>query len=341
MPSGAITQFIAGMPKAELHLHIEGTLEPELMIDIGRRNRTELPWPNARSARDAYAFNDLQSFLDIYYRATSVLCHEEDFYDLATAYLRKAASQKVRHAEIFFDPQIHMARGVSFETVIGGIGRALREARNSLHVSTKLIMCILRHLSEEEGIKVFREALVWRDCISGIGLDSAERDNPPRKFMNLFRLARQEGFFTVAHAGEEGGPAYIREAIDLLQVNRIDHGVRCMEDRQLAEELADRQIPLTVCPLSNVRLKVFTEMRQHNLKQMLQSGLCVTINSDDPAYFGGYVNENYTQAATSLGLGKTELARLAANSFNASMLCPGEKERHMQELRQYLSTADY
>jgi adenosine deaminase len=330
-----LATFIAGMPKAELHLHIEGALEPELMIEIGRRNGVELPWPDAESARRAYDFRDLQSFLDIYYRATSVLIREEDFYDLTTAYLRKAASQHVRHAEVFFDPQTHTARGIAIETVIRGIEGALRDAHGNLNLSTKLIMCILRHLSEREGMEIFRQALPWRRSITGIGLDSAERNNPPSKFRNLFELARREGFMTVAHAGEEEGAASVREALDILQISRIDHGVRCMEDERLVAELVRRQIPLTVCPLSNIRLRVFPSMQAHNLKRMLQRGLCVSINSDDPAYFGGYVNENYIEAADALGFERSDLVQLARNSFIASSLDTIQKQLYLNELQRY------
>ncbi|MBM3161754.1 MAG: adenosine deaminase [Chlorobi bacterium] len=330
-----LENFAAGMPKAELHLHIEGTLEPEMMIAIGQRNGVELPWPNARAARKAYDFRDLQSFLDIYYRATSVLLLEQDFYELTIAYLRKAASQNVRHTEIFFDPQTHLARGVSFETILRGIELALEEAHRTLKVSTKLIMCILRHLSEEEGLDVFRQALSWRRWINGIGLDSSEHGNPPSKFRNLFERARAEGFFTVAHAGEEGNASCIREALAILGVSRIDHGVHCMEDEKLVAMLAEKQIPLTVCPLSNVRLKVFASMQDHNLKQMLRRGLCVTVNSDDPAYFGGYVNENYSQAALALALEGNDLVRLARNSFNASWISTVQKALYLQELDRY------
>jgi len=334
-PMTTLEKFAAGMPKAELHLHIEGTLEPEMMIAIGQRNGVELPWPNARAARKAYDFRDLQSFLDIYYRATSVLLLEQDFYELTIAYLRKAASQNVRHTEIFFDPQTHLARGVSFETILRGIERALEEAHRTFKVSTKLIMCILRHLSEKEGIGMLHMAMPWKRWICGIGLDSSEQGNPPVKFRNLFSLARQEGFITVAHAGEESSSAYIRQALDFLQVDRIDHGVHCMEDEALVEELVQRQVALTVCPLSNVRLKVFASMQDHNLKQMLRRGLCVTVNSDDPAYFGGYVNENYSQAALALALERDDLVRLARNSFNASWISTVQKALYLQELDRY------
>lgn len=330
-----LTGFISGIPKAELHLHIEGSLEPELMVAIGMRNGVALPFPDAESARKAYQFEDLQSFLDVYYRSTSVLLTGQDFYDLTIAYLQKAASQNVRHAEIFFDPQSHTARGVAFETVISGIERALVEANRTLDISTKLIMCILRHLSELEGLETLEKALPWKHWIAGIGLDSSERDNPPEKFRNLFERARREGFLTVAHAGEEGGAASVRQALDTLHVSRIDHGVRCMEDNTLVDELVRRQIPLTVCPLSNVRLKVFRSMKEHNIKKMLQRGLCVTINSDDPAYFGGYINENYIEAADALDLDRNDIIRLAQNSFAASSLSTVHKELYMKEIECY------
>ena len=331
----SLADFIAGMPKAELHIHIEGTLEPELMIAIGRRNGVSLPYPDAAAARNAYNFSDLQSFLDIYYRATAVLITEEDFYDLTIAYLKKAALQNVRHAEIFFDPQSHTARGIAFETVIRGIERALVEANSSLNMSTKLIMCILRHLSEKEGFEIFQKAIDWKHWIAGIGLDSSERGNPPEKFINLFELAHREGFLTVAHAGEEGSAASVRQTLDTLHVTRIDHGVHCMEDEALVAELAERQIPLTVCPLSNVRLKVFESMKLHNLKAMLQRGLCVTVNSDDPAYFGGYVNENYIEAAKALQLGQNDIIKLAKNSFTASSLSQIHKQLYLKEIDRY------
>lgn len=333
--------FIAGMPKAELHLHIEGTLEPELMILIGKRNGVSLPYPDGEAARKAYNFTDLQSFLDIYYRATSVLITEEDFYDLTIAYLRKAASQHVRHTEIFFDPQSHTARGIAFETVIRGIERALEEANSTLNISTKLIMCILRHLSEQEGLEIFEKALPWKRWIAGIGLDSSERDNPPEKFRKLFERAHQEGFLTVAHAGEEGSAASVRNALDILHISRIDHGVHCMEDEALIDELVRRQIPLTVCPLSNVRLRVFKSMKEHNLKNMLRKGLCVTINSDDPAYFGGYINENYIEAANALDLDRNDIIRLAQNSFVASSISTVHKEFYLKEIDRYIEQESY
>ena len=330
-----LASFIAGIPKAELHLHIEGTLEPEMMMATGKRNGISLPWPDATAARKAYNFNSLQSFLDIYYQATAVLITEEDFYDLTIAYLKKAASQNVRHVELFFDPQSHTARGVGFETVVRGIERALVEANSSLNISTKLIMCILRHLSEKEGMEVLEKALAWKPWIAGIGLDSSEQGNPPKKFRKLFERAHQEGFFTVAHAGEEGGAASVKEALDILHVSRIDHGVHCMEDEKLVTELVNKQIPLTVCPLSNVKLRVFRNMSEHNLKIMLQKGLCVTINSDDPAYFGGYINENYLEAATALDLDYHDIIKLAQNSFAASSLNPIHKQLYLKEIERY------
>ena len=333
----SLDRFIAGIPKAELHLHIEGTLEPDLMLAIGRRNGVALPYPDAESARKAYNFSDLQSFLDIYYRATAVLITEEDFYELTLAYLKKAASQQVRHAEIFFDPQSHTARGIAFETVIRGVQRALVEANQTLDISTRLILCILRHLSEEEGMAILEQALPWKQWIAGIGLDSSERGNPPGKFRQLFERAHAEGFLTVAHAGEEGGANSVREALTLLHVSRIDHGVHCMEDESLVEELVQRQVPLTVCPLSNVRLRVFSSMAKHNLKLMLQRGLCVTINSDDPAYFGGYINENYLEAAHALQLDRNDIIRLARNSFAASSLSQLHKELYLKEIARYIA----
>ncbi len=330
-----LSQFIEGIPTAELHLHIEGTLEPELMISIGKRNKVALPYPDAESARKAYNFSDLQSFLNIYYRATAVLLTEEDFYDLTIAYLKKAASQNVRHVEIFFDPQSHTRRGVTFETVIKGIERAFVEANSTLTLSTKLIMCILRHLSEVEGLEVLEKALEWKQWIAGVGLDSAERGNPPEKFQQLFERAQREGFLTVAHAGEEGNAASIKKTLDTLHVSRIDHGVHCMEDNSLVDELVLRQIPLTVCPLSNVRLQVFKNMKQHNLKAMLHRGLCVTINSDDPAYFGGYIKDNYIEAAKALMLDRDDIIRLAQNSFIASSLSETHKKLYLNEIIRY------
>ncbi|ABB24381.1 adenosine deaminase [Pelodictyon luteolum] len=327
--------FIAGLPKAELHLHIEGTLEPAMMLRLAERNRQPPPFPDVETAEKAYRFTNLQSFLDIYYRSTEVLVTEEDFYDLTLAYLEKAASQKIGHAEIFFDPQAHTVRGIAFATVLRGMEEACREAHSRLGISTRLIMCILRHLSEQEGMTMLNEAVRWKRWITGIGLDSSERGNPPSKFHNLYREARREGFFLTAHAGEEGSAASVKETLDLLHVDRIDHGVRCMDDPALVKELVRRAVPLTVCPLSNVKLQVFGSMQEHNLKAMLEKGLMVTLNSDDPAYFGGYLNDNFTAAAEALDLSFSDIIRLAANSFNASMLSIVQKKIHLLELADY------
>jgi adenine deaminase len=310
--------FIAALPKAELHLHIEGTLEPELMFELARRNDIELPFASVESLRRAYDFTDLQSFLDIYYQGAAVLQTREDFRDMAAAYFRKAASQSVRHAEIFFDPQTHTHRGIAFETVIGGIHDAQLEAAQSLGLTSNLILCFLRHLDEDDAMKTLDEALPFAEWIVAAGLDSSERGHPPSKFRRVFDRAREAGLLAVAHAGEEGPPEYIWEALDILGARRIDHGVRCLEDDALVARLASEQIPLTVCPLSNVKLRVFDTMHDHTLRTMLERGLKVTINSDDPAYFGGYVNENYAAAAEALGLTTDELQQIAQNSFEAS-----------------------
>lgn len=311
--------FIERLPKAELHLHIEGTLEPELMFELARRNGVSLRHPSVDALRRAYEFSDLQSFLDLYYEGAAVLRTERDFYDMTLAYFQKAASQNVRHVEIFFDPQTHTSRGVPFDTVIRGIHAAQEEAQNRFGLSSKLILSFLRHLSEEEAFKTLEEALPLKDWIVAVGLDSSERGNPPRKFERVFARARQEGLLAVAHAGEEGGPEYIWEALDLLKVQRIDHGVRCLEDPKLVERLVKEQIPLTVCPLSNIKLRVFDEMRDHNLRELLHRGVKVTINSDDPAYFGGYVNENYIAASDALALTRVEVERIARNSLDSAL----------------------
>jgi adenine deaminase len=282
--------FIQGMPKAELHIHIEGSLEPEMMFELAERNGVSLRYASAEEARQAYDFGDLQSFLDLYYKGMQVLLHERDFYDLIWGYLQKISAQNVRHTEIFFDPQAHTDRGVPFETVILGIHRALVDAERQLGISSELIMCFLRHLSAEKAMETFHTALPFGDRIVAVGLDSSEVGHPPRDFKAVFDEAREHGFLTVAHAGEEGPPEYIWQALDDLKVFRIDHGVRCTEDPKLVERLREEQIPLTVCPLSNVKLRVFDSIQDHNLKRMLDLGLRVTVNSDDPAYFGGYVD---------------------------------------------------
>ena len=309
--------MIAALPKAELHLHIEGTLEPELTFELARRNRVALPYASVEALRRAYEFTDLQSFLDIYYRGASVLRTRQDFHDMALAYFRKAASQNVRHAEIFFDPQTHTHRGIAFETVISGIRDAQQLAERELSLTSKLILCFLRHLSEDDAMKTLDAALPFRDSFIAVGLDSSELGHPPSKFQRVFARARDAGLHAVAHAGEEGPPEYIWEALDLLGVQRIDHGVRCLEDPKLVARLAADQIPLTVCPLSNVKLHVFDTIRDHNLRELLDRGLKVTINSDDPAYFGGYINENYSAVAKALALTRAELEQIAKNSFEA------------------------
>ncbi|PYQ58433.1 MAG: adenosine deaminase [Acidobacteria bacterium] len=321
-----VEQLIRTIPKAELHIHIEGSLEPELMFEIASRNGIRLRHRTVDEVRRAYDFTDLQSFLDIYYEGARVLLKQRDFQEMTAAYLERAAADNVRHAEIFFDPQTHTDRGLEFATVIDGIWAALQDSP----ISAKLILCFLRHLSAESAMKTLERALPFRDRIVAVGLDSSELGNPPSKFAAVFARARAEGFRTVAHAGEEGPPAYIREALDLLGVSRIDHGVRCIEDPALVAELVARRIPLTVCPLSNVKLRVFPSMKQHNLRELLAHGLRVTINSDDPAYFGGYVVENFLAVHRALGLTTAEVRQLAANSFGASFLSAEEKARILQ-----------
>jgi adenosine deaminase len=324
------------MPKAELHLHIEGTLEPELMFAIGERNGVELPFESVEEVKRAYEFTNLQDFLDIYYAGAKVLQEEQDFYDLTWAYLTKVHEQNVRHVEIFFDPQTHTDRGIPFETVISGIHRALGDAETALDMSTELIMCFLRHLSAEAAMDTLRMALPFKDWIIAVGLDSSEVGHPPEKFVEVFDRAREEGFLTVAHAGEEGPPEYIWQALDLLKAERIDHGVRCVEDERLVERLRRENVALTVCPLSNVKLCVFDTMQQHNLKQLLDLGLRATVNSDDPSYFGGYMNANFLEAQRALGLGRDDIYRLVRNSFEAAFAPEERKAALIQELDAYL-----
>jgi adenine deaminase len=323
------SEWIRGLPKAELHLHIEGTLEPELMFSLAARNGVTLPYPDVEAVRRAYVFDDLQSFLDIYYAGCAVLVTEQDFYDLTAAYLARAGAQGVRHAEIFFDPQTHTARGVAFSTVIAGISRALADAE----ISSRLIMCFLRHLSAEDAMATLDESLPFRSLFVGVGLDSGERGNPPSKFSSVFGRARSLGLVAVAHAGEEGPPAYIWEALDDLQVVRVDHGVRCIEDAALVSRLVGAQVPLTVCPLSNVALRVVPSVEAHPLAEMLRRGLLVTVNSDDPAYFGGYVADNLIAVADALALSDEEVVELCRNSFRASFLPDAEKERFIGSFR--------
>ena len=321
--------LIQCIPKAELHLHIEGTLEPELMMALAERNSIELPYSGVDEIRQAYNFSNLQSFLDIYYAGAQVLKERQDFHDLTWAYLERAHKDNVRHVEIFFDPQTHTERNIDFATVLDGIYSALRLGESRLGITFRLIMCFLRHLSADEAMATLEDALPFKDRIDAVGLDSSEVGHPPSKFVDVFDHARREGFLTVAHAGEEGPPDYIWEALDLLKVERIDHGVRCLEDPTLVERLANEKVPLTVCPLSNVKLRVFDTLDQHNLKELLAKGLCVTINSDDPAYFGGYIGENYLRTQQALGLDANDIQCLAKNSFTASFLSDAEKERHI------------
>ncbi|GMQ89875.1 MAG: adenosine deaminase [Gammaproteobacteria bacterium] len=330
--------FIEGLPKAELHIHIEGSLEPELMFELAMRNNVPLRFRSVEEVRRAYEFTDLQSFLDIYYEGAGVLVKEQDFYDMTWAYLSKVRSQSVLYTEIFFDPQTHTDRGVSFETVVNGIHGALVDAERELGLASKLIMCFLRHLSAEAAAQTLKQALPFRDWIVAVGLDSSEIGHPPEKFAAVFDQARQSGFDAVAHAGEEGPPEYIWQALDLLKVSRIDHGVRCVEDTRLLERLAAEQTPLTVCPLSNVKLRVFDSMEQHNLKELLGLGLCATVNSDDPAYFGGYMTENFLAVHKALDLDRNELYRLARNSFEAAFLDKPEKQKLIEELDGYMKS---
>lgn len=329
--------FIHDIPKAELHIHIEGSLEPELMFDLAAKNGIRLPFESVADIRRAYDFTNLQSFLDIYYQGAQVLLTEDDFYQMTWAYLQKAVEQNVRHTEIFFDPQTHTERGIKFETVLQGIHSALLDAGKQLGLSSNLIMCFLRHLSAEEGMKTLEQALPFKDYIAAVGLDSTELGHPPEKFKRVFDLARQNGFKTVAHAGEEGPPEYIWQALKLLNVERIDHGVRCVEDAGLVKYLVKEQVPLTVCPLSNIKLRVFDNMRQHNLKKMLDLGLCVTINSDDPAYFGGYIEDNFRAVHAAHGLDFQDIYKIACNAFKASFLTPAEKQEYLDELDEFVS----
>jgi adenosine deaminase len=322
-------ELLVELPKAELHLHIEGTLEPDLMFAMARRNGVDLAYPDEEAVRKAYVFDDLQSFLDIYYAACSVLVTERDFYDLTRAYLQRAAGQGVRHAEIFFDPQTHTDRGVAFKTVVDGITGALEDGERDMRVTSRLIMCFLRDQSAESAMTTLESALPHRDAIVAVGLDSAEVGNPPEKFRAVFDRARAEGFRAVAHAGEEGPADYIWQALDVLHVQRVDHGVRCTEDERLVERLVAEQTPLTMCPFSNVKLRVFTELRQHNFGRLLERGLLVTINSDDPAYFGGYIADNYVGTAEALGLTSDQMIQVARNSFVASFLSEAERQHHL------------
>jgi adenine deaminase len=329
-----VEAFVRELPKAELHVHIEGTLEPEMVFALARRNGVTLPYPSVTALREAYRFTDLQSFLDVYYACAQVLQKEDDFREMTAAYLRKAHDQGVVHVEIFFDPQTHTARGVALDTVVNGINAALVEGERQFGITHRLILCFLRHLSEAEALETLSQALPHSGVIAAVGLDSSELGHPPSKFATVFERARQEGFLTVAHAGEEGPPAYVHEALDLLQVSRIDHGVRSDEDPALLARLVRDRVPLTVCPLSNVMLRVFDTMADHNLKRLLDLGVLVTVNSDDPAYFGGYVVENYLAVHSALGLSKADLAQLARNSIEAAFLSDAAKRGWLAKIEQ-------
>jgi adenine deaminase len=335
-PSDAgVEAFIRGIPKAELHLHIEGTLEPKMVFALARKHGVKLKYPSVEALRDAYDFHNLQSFLDIYYEGANVLRDEDDFHAMTAAYVARVHDQGVVHVEIFFDPQTHTDRGIAFESALNGIRRGLDEAHDNLGITSRLIMCFLRHLSADAAMRTLEQALPYKDRIHAVGLDSSEVGHPPSKFSAVFRRAREEGFLTVAHAGEEGPPEYIREALDDLKVSRIDHGVRSEEDPALCRRLAAENMPLTVCPLSNVKLAVVTRIEDHNLKRLLDMGLRVTVNSDDPAYFGGYLLENYLAVQRGLGLTRADIVQLAGNSIAASFLPQADKQKWQARIERY------
>ena len=327
-----IIELIKKIPKAELHLHIEGSLEPELMFKLAKRNKIEISFKSVDEVRAAYNFHNLQSFLNIYYQGSQVLIKEQDFFDLTWAYMLMAKEYNVVHTEIFFDPQIHTDRGIKFDLVVNGIYRAIVKAEKELGISSKIIMCFLRHLDEHLAFKTLDNALIHKDKIIGVGLDSSEIGHPPRKFERVFKKAIKEGFLTVAHAGEEGPPEYIWEALDLLEVKRIDHGVQCLKDEKLVQRLKDDQVPLTVCPLSNVKLRVFKKLEDHNLKKLLNKDLLVVVNSDDPAYFGGYLNTNLIECQIALNLFGKDIKKLALNSFKASFLTKDKKKKWIDQI---------
>ena len=333
--TAALDAFIAGLPKAELHLHIEGSLEPELMFELARRNKVAIPFDSVEAVRAAYDFSNLQDFLDIYYAGANVLLTEQDFHDLAFAYFQRAAADTVRHAEIFFDPQPHPDRGIPFQVVADGLLSGMKAAESELGVSSQLIMCFLRHLDEDAAFATLRKAEPWLDRIRGVGLDSSEVGHPPSKFQHVFAAAGAMGLKRVAHAGEEGPPDYVWQALDLLKIDRMDHGNRSMEDAALVERLAKSGMTLTVCPLSNHKLCVVDDLKDHPVPEMLRQGLHVTLNSDDPAYFGGYVNENYRQLAHAVGLTREQLTLLARNSFEGSFLTSAEKAVFIDEVEAY------
>ena len=327
-----IIEFIKRTPKAELHVHIEGCLEPKLMFELAERNKVTIPFKSVDEVKLAYRFHNLQSFLNIYYQGSTVLINEQDFFDLTWAYMQKCKENNVVHTEIFFDPQAHTDRGIEFDLVINGIHRAILNAEKELKISSKIIMCFLRHLDERSAFKTLDQALKHKDKIIGVGLDSSEVGYPPSKFERVFNKAMEEGFLTVAHAGEEGPPEYIWEALDLLKVKRIDHGIQCLRDEKLVQRLKDDQIPLTVCPLSNVKLCIFKKLKDHNLKKLLNKGLIAMVNSDDPAYFGGYLNTNLIECQMALNLTKEDIKRLAINSFRSSFLSEDEKKKWIDQI---------
>ena len=328
----SVKNYINKTPKSELHLHIEGSLEPELMFKLSKRNKIEIPFKSVDEIRSAYNFTNLDSFLKIYYEGSNVLVTEEDFFDLTWEYILRCKKDNIVHTEIFFDPQSHTERGIEFDTIINGINRALKKANSELGITSKIIMCFLRHLDEELCFKVLNDALRHKDKIFGVGLDSSEKGNPPQKFEKLFKMALKEGFITVAHAGEEGPPQYIWDSLNILKVSRIDHGVQCLKDDKLVETLIQKNIPLTVCPLSNIKLCVFDKLENHNLKKMLDKGLRVMVNSDDPAYFGGYLNKNLIETSKALNLNLEDVKILIRNSFKSSFLDEISKNKWLSKI---------
>ena len=327
-----IIKFIKKTPKTELHVHIEGTLEPELMFKLAKRNNIKIPFKNINDVKSAYNFSNLESFLNIFYQGSNVLVKEQDFFDLTWAYILKCKKDNVVHTEIFFDPQTHISRGIYFEVVINGIYKALVKANKEFSLTSKIIMCFLRHLDEKSAFEILDQALIHKDKIIGVGLDSSELDHPPRKFERVFKKAIENDFLTVAHAGEEGPPEYIWEALSLLKVKRVDHGVQCLQDKKLVQKLLDDQIPLTVCPLSNIKLCVFKKLKDHNLKKLLDIGLMVMVNSDDPAYFGGYINKNLIECQAALDLSKEDIKKLIINSFKSSFLIESKKKEWIEKI---------
>lgn len=329
--------FIQGLPKVELHLHIEGSLEPELLFELAKRNDIDIPYQSPQALRKAYEFEDLQSFLDIYYQGANALRTEQDFYDLTWAYLEKSKVDNVIHTEIFFDPQTHTDRGIPFDTVINGIHRAMRDGHKQLGISSQIIACFLRHLPEKNAIETLQSILKHKDKIIGVGLDSSEQGHPPAKFKRVFQQAKEAGLLTVAHAGEEGPAQNIVDAVEMLSVSRVDHGVRCVEDELLLEALIDSKMPLTVCPLSNIKLRVFDKMEQHNIAELLRKGVAVTINSDDPAYFGGYMTDNFLAVSNAHPMSKQELAQFTINAINGSFISDALKADYRAQVENYLA----